>query len=124
MKKRVLSLFMVLVLCLTLLPTAAFAEGEDMSLSSGETGGEGGGAAQQQHKNGENAYDAFHGKVLLKFFTACPAVISIEASVRVQNMTIAGTMVFLLPVTSFVFPSRSAADSPLKYAPRFLWRTS
>ena len=30
---------MVLVLCLTLLPTAAFAEGEDMSLSSGETGG-------------------------------------------------------------------------------------
>ncbi len=39
MKKRVLSLFMVLVLCLTLLPTAAFAEGEDMSLSSGETGG-------------------------------------------------------------------------------------
>ena len=44
MKKRVLSLFMVLVLCLTLLPTAAFAEGEDMSLSSGETGGsEGGG---------------------------------------------------------------------------------
>ena len=47
MKKRVLSLFMVLVLCLTLLPTAAFAEGEDMSLSGGaiggsETGGEGG----------------------------------------------------------------------------------
>ena len=39
MKKRVLSLFMVLVLCLTLLPTAAFAEGEDMSLSSSETGG-------------------------------------------------------------------------------------
>ena len=35
---------MVLVLCLTLLPTAAFAEGEDMSLSGGETGGEGGGA--------------------------------------------------------------------------------
>ena len=29
MKKRGLSLFMVLVLCLTLLPTAAFAEGED-----------------------------------------------------------------------------------------------
>ena len=48
MKKRVLSLFMVLVLCLTLLPTAAFAEGEDMSISGGvigggETGGEGGG---------------------------------------------------------------------------------
>ena len=52
MKKRVLSLFMVLVLCLTLLPTAAFAEGEDVSISggvigggetSGETGGEGGG---------------------------------------------------------------------------------
>ena len=48
MKKRGLSLFMVLVLCLTLLPTAAFAEGEDMSISGGvigggETGGEGGG---------------------------------------------------------------------------------
>ena len=48
MKKRVLSLFMVLVLCLTLLPTAAFAEGEDVSISGGvigggETGGEGGG---------------------------------------------------------------------------------
>ena len=46
MKKRVLSLFMVLVLCLTLLPTAAFAEGEDVSISGGvigggETGGEG-----------------------------------------------------------------------------------
>ena len=38
---------MVLVLCLTLLPTAAFAEGEDVSISGGvigggETGGEGG----------------------------------------------------------------------------------
>ena len=53
MKKRVLSLFMVLVLCLTLLPTAAFAEGEDVSISGGvigggetgggETGDEGGG---------------------------------------------------------------------------------
>ena len=48
MKKRVLSLFMVLVLCLTLLPTAAFAEGDDVSISDGvigggETGGEGGG---------------------------------------------------------------------------------
>ena len=48
MKKRVLSLFMVLVLCLTILPTAAFAEGEDVSISGGvigggETGGEGGG---------------------------------------------------------------------------------
>ena len=48
MKKRVLSLFMVLVLCLTLLPTAAFAEGEDVSISGGvigggETAGEGGG---------------------------------------------------------------------------------
>lgn len=48
MKKRVLSLFMVLVLCLTLLPTAAFAEGEDVSISGGvigggETGGGGGG---------------------------------------------------------------------------------
>ena len=48
MKKRVLSLFMVLVLCLTLLPTAAFAEGEDVSISGGvigggETGGDGGG---------------------------------------------------------------------------------
>ena len=48
MKKRVLSLFMVLVLCLTLLPTAAFAEGEDVSISGGvigrgETGTGGGG---------------------------------------------------------------------------------
>ena len=48
MKKRVLSMFMALVLCLTLLPTAAFAEGEDVSISGGvigggETGGEGGG---------------------------------------------------------------------------------
>ena len=48
MKKRVLSLFMVLVLCLTLLPTSVFAEGEDVSISGGviggsETGGEGGG---------------------------------------------------------------------------------
>ena len=48
MKKRVLSLFMALMLCLTLLPTAAFAEGEGVSISGGvigggETGGEGGG---------------------------------------------------------------------------------
>ena len=47
-EKRVLSLFMVLVLCLTLLPTSVFAEGEDVSISGGvigggETGGEGGG---------------------------------------------------------------------------------
>ena len=39
MKKRVLSLFMVLVLCLTLLPTVAFAEGEDVSISGGVIGG-------------------------------------------------------------------------------------
>ena len=48
MKKRVLSMFMALALCLTLLPTAAFAEGDDVSISGGvigggETGGEGGG---------------------------------------------------------------------------------
>lgn len=48
MEKRVLSMFMALALCLTLLPTAAFAEGEDVSISGGvigggETGGEGGG---------------------------------------------------------------------------------
>ena len=47
MSKRVLSLFMVLVLCLTLLPTAAFAEGDDVSISGGVIGGgstgEGGG---------------------------------------------------------------------------------
>ena len=48
MKKRVLSMFMALALCLPLLPTAAFAEGEDVSISGGvigggETGGEGGG---------------------------------------------------------------------------------
>lgn len=48
MKKRVLSMFMALALCLTLLPAAAFAEGEDVSISGGvigggETGGEGGG---------------------------------------------------------------------------------
>ena len=35
MKKRVLSMFMALALCLTLLPTAAFAEGEDVSISGG-----------------------------------------------------------------------------------------
>ena len=39
MKKRVLSLFMALALCLTLLPTAAFAEGEDVSISGGVIGG-------------------------------------------------------------------------------------
>ena len=48
MKKRLLSAFMALALCLTLLPTAAFAGGEDVSISGGvigggETGGEGGG---------------------------------------------------------------------------------
>ncbi len=48
MKKRILSLFLALTLCLTLLPTSAFAEGGDVSISdgvigSGETGGEGGG---------------------------------------------------------------------------------
>ena len=48
MKKRLLSAFMALALCLTLLPTAALAEGEDVSISGGvigggETGGEGGG---------------------------------------------------------------------------------
>ena len=48
MKKRLLSMLMALTLCLTLLPTAAFAEGEDVSISGGvigggETGGEGGG---------------------------------------------------------------------------------
>lgn len=53
MKKRVLSLLMALTLCLTTLPTAVFAEGEDVSISGGvigggetgggETGGEGGG---------------------------------------------------------------------------------
>ena len=37
MKKRVLSLFMALVLCLTLLPTPAWAE----SLESGNGGGDG-----------------------------------------------------------------------------------
>ena len=48
MKKRILSLFLALTLCLTLLPTSAFAEGGDVSISDGvigggETGGEGGG---------------------------------------------------------------------------------
>ena len=43
MKKRVLSLFMVLVLCLTLLPTAAFAEGADGGAASRETITVGGG---------------------------------------------------------------------------------
>ena len=49
MKKRVLSLFLALTLCLTLLPTAAFAEGETGGSMSGnttiggETGGTGGG---------------------------------------------------------------------------------
>ena len=49
MKKRLLSAFMALALCLTLLPTAAFAEGETGGSMSGnttiggETGGTGGG---------------------------------------------------------------------------------
>ena len=47
MKKRIFSLFLALTLCLTLLPTSAFAEGGDVSISGGviggETGGEGGG---------------------------------------------------------------------------------
>ena len=47
MKKRILSLFLALTLCLTLLPTSAFAESGDVSISGGviggETGGEGGG---------------------------------------------------------------------------------
>ena len=47
MKKRIFSLFLALTLCLTLLPTSAFAEGGDVSISDGviggETGGEGGG---------------------------------------------------------------------------------
>lgn len=49
MKKRVLSLFLALTLCLTLLPTAVFAEGEGGGSMSGnttiggETGGTGGG---------------------------------------------------------------------------------
>ena len=37
MKKRVLSLFLVLTLCLTLLPTAAFAEGKESGSMSGNT---------------------------------------------------------------------------------------
>ena len=37
MKKRVLSLFLALTLCLTLLPTAAFAEGADGGAASSET---------------------------------------------------------------------------------------
>ena len=37
MKKRVLSMFMALALCLTLLPTAAFAEGADGGAASRET---------------------------------------------------------------------------------------
>ena len=37
MKKRVLSMLMALVLCLTLLPTAAFAEGADGGAASRET---------------------------------------------------------------------------------------
>lgn len=50
MKKRVLSLFMVLVLCLTLLPTAAFAEGE--------TGGENSGSnSNSVAKVGDTEYD-------------------------------------------------------------------
>ena len=48
MKKRILSLFLALTLCLALLPTSAFAEGGDVSISDGvigggETGGESGG---------------------------------------------------------------------------------
>ena len=64
MKKRVLSLFMALALCLTLLPTAAFAEGEAVSISGGvigggETTGEGGGiyvAPGSQTEGGGGTY--------------------------------------------------------------------
>ena len=45
MKKRILSLFLALTLCLTLLPTSAFAEGGDVSISDGVIGGETGGGA-------------------------------------------------------------------------------
>ena len=37
MKKRVLSLFLALTLCLTLLPTSAFAEGENSGIGSSAT---------------------------------------------------------------------------------------
>ena len=43
MKKRILSLFLALTLCLTLLPTSAFAEGGDVSIFDGVIGGETGG---------------------------------------------------------------------------------
>lgn len=57
MKKRVLSLFLALTLCLTLLPTAAFAEGETGGSMSGnttiggETGGTGGGVLAGENEN-------------------------------------------------------------------------
>ena len=57
MKKRVLSLFLALTLCLTLLPTAAFAEGETGGSMSGnttiggETGGTGGGVLVGENEN-------------------------------------------------------------------------
>ena len=58
MKKRILSLFLALTLCLTLLPTSAFAEGGDVSISDGvfgggDTGGEGGGVLVPGGSTGE-----------------------------------------------------------------------
>ena len=44
MKKRVLSLFLALTLCLTLLPTAAFAEGTNGSAISSEAAAAEGGS--------------------------------------------------------------------------------
>ena len=53
MKKRVLSLFLALTLCLTLLPTAAFAEGE----TGGEDGTSGSSEPQYVAQVGETKYE-------------------------------------------------------------------
>ena len=53
MKKRVLSLFLALALCLTLLPTAAFAEGK----TGGEDGTSDGSEPQYVAQIGETKYE-------------------------------------------------------------------
>ena len=76
MKKRVLSLFLALTLCLTLLPTAAFAEGK--------TGGEDGGTNNNAvAKVGDTEYDTLD-EILEKME---PAEITLLANVE-ENLTV------------------------------------
>lgn len=85
MKKRVLSLFMVLVLCLTLLPTAAFAEGE--------TGGENSGSNNNSvAKVGDTEYDTLQ-KILDDFDEIEPAEITLLGNVTEDITVYAATTI-------------------------------